>query len=71
MKIDKKNPAIIFKSEGDVELALPKFNEEDLVSNEILFATAIAILLQSKDKDFLKIINKQIKKMIKETKEGV
>jgi len=71
MKLDKKNPAIIFKSDNDIELALPKFNEDSLVSDEILFATAIAILLQSKDKDFLKVINRQIKKMIKETKEDV
>jgi hypothetical protein len=52
-------------------VALPEFNEEALVSDEMLFATAIVFLLQSKDKDFLKIINDKIENMIKETKEDV
>jgi hypothetical protein len=71
MKLDKKDTAIIFKPGGAVEVALPEFNEEALVSDEMLFATAIVFLLQSKDKDFLKIINDKIENMIKETKEDV
>jgi len=71
MKLDKKDTAIIFKPGGAVEMALPKFSEEALVSDELLFATAVVFLLQNKDKDFLKVINRQIKKMIKETKEDV
>lgn len=71
MKLDKKDTAIIFKPGGAVEVALPEFNEEALVSNEMLFATAVVLLLQERDKDFLRILNKKIKKMIKETKEDV
>ena len=71
MKIDKKDAALILKLGGKIEIAIPKSKGDDLVSNEALFVAAIAMLLQERDKDFLRIINKQIKKMIKETKEDV
>jgi hypothetical protein len=71
MKIDKKDTALIFKLGGKIEIVIPKSNGNDLVSNEALFVTAVALLLQERDEDFLKVVNKKIKKMIKETKEDV
>jgi len=66
MRLEKKDAAVIFKPDSKIELALPKFKDSDMVTSEMLYATAVATLLEENDKDFYKILEKKIKQIIKE-----
>jgi len=58
MRIGKHDAAVIIKEEG-VGIVVP---HDDPVPDHVLYATAIAVLLTEKDKEFIRLINKKIKK---------
>lgn len=68
MRLEKKDAAVIFKPDNKIELALPKFKDVEMVTLEVLYATAVATLLEENDKAFYKILEKKIKQIIKEVK---
>ena len=65
MRLEKKEAALIFKPNGTLELVLPKFKNTENVPIEVLYATAITLLIEEKDKAFAKIVENKVKKMIR------
>jgi len=49
MKIKKNDAAIIFKPDGEVEIAIPKMLEEDFVPSHVEVAIAIFAMLDQDD----------------------
>jgi len=64
MKLKKLDAGIIFREDGKVELAMPKIKETESVSDNILLATTIVMLITEDNKTFNNLVNKQYKKLL-------
>ena len=66
MKLDKLDSALIFKLNGDVELVIPKFHDDDMVKDNTQVAVTLGILLKNGDKELTELINRKLDAMIEE-----
>lgn len=60
MKLKKSDAAIIFHSDGGIEIEIPKINP---VPDYVIMVSALAILLSKADNRLIKLIRNQINKM--------